>query len=79
MRETIDALTQIRAPKTRELLERAVAVCFPNGYPADTTDWESLVADIDDVSDSIEALDQEFSRYAEPLTNLVNEYFARGG
>ena len=78
VRETIDALTQIQAPKTRELLQRAVAICFPDGYPFDPTDYETLVADFDDVSDTLEPLDQEFFTYAEPLADLVNAYLARG-
>ena len=77
VRETIDALTQIGAHKTRELLERAVAICFPGGYPDNATDYESLVADFDAVADSVEPLDQEFFGYAEPLADLVNEYLAK--
>jgi Domain of unknown function (DUF4375) len=78
VRETIKALTDIGAAKTCDLLKRAVAICFPEGYPADAKNYESVVADLDDVEDDLEQLDQEFFRYAEPLADLVNEYLARG-
>ena len=78
VRETIKALTDVGAAKTCDLLKRAVAICFPGGYPADASKYESLVADFDDVADDLELLDQEFFRYAEPLADLVNEYLTGG-
>ena len=76
VREMIKALTDIGAAKTCDLLKRAVAIGFPGGYPADASDYESVVADFDDVADNLDSLDQEFFRYAEPLADLVNEYLA---
>ena len=74
VRETTQALLDIGAHKTCELLKRAIAIGFPSGYPSDASQYESAVADFDDVVDDLHALDQEFFAYAEPLSDLVNEY-----
>jgi hypothetical protein len=78
VRETIQALIDIGASKTCDLLKRAVAIGFPSGYPSDASQYESAVAEFDDVVDGLDELDQEFFRYEEPLSDLVNEYLARG-
>lgn len=78
VRETIQALNDIGAVKTAELVQRAVAIGFPAGYPANAGEYQLHVAAYDDVAGDLEPLDQEFFEYAEPLTNLVNEYLARG-
>lgn len=75
--ETIQALVEIGATKTSELLKRAVSIGFPAGYPKDASQYETSVADFDDVVDELDALDQEFFNYAEPLTELVNKYLAK--
>jgi hypothetical protein len=76
VRETIEALTDIGASKTCNLLKRAVQICFPGGYPSDASTYEASVADFDDVSELLEPLDAEFFEYEEPLTDLVNEYLS---
>ena len=78
VRETIQALADIGASKTCNLLKRAVAIGFPSGYPSDASEYESAVADFDDVADDLDRLDQQFFEYAEPLTDLVNGYLAKG-
>jgi len=75
--ETMRALVEIGATKTSELLKRAVSIGFPAGYPSDASQYESLVADFDDVVDELDALDQEFFKYADPLSELVNKYLAK--
>ncbi len=75
--ETIEALNAIGARKTSDLLKRAVAIGFPKGYPADAVEYESAVADFEDVADALDSLDQEFFEYAEPLSDLVNAYLAK--
>jgi hypothetical protein len=75
--ETIQALVTIGATKTSDLLKRAVSIGFPSGYPSDASQYESAVADFDDVADELDALDQEFFKYADPLTELVNEYLVK--
>jgi hypothetical protein len=77
VRETIQALVDIGAQETCELLKRAVAIAFPSGYPSDAREYESTLADFDDVADKLDDLDQEFFRYAEPLTDLMNEYLSK--
>src|SRR5262245_64943750 len=39
--ETLEALAAIGAPKTRSLLERAVTIAFPGGYPKDVEEVRS--------------------------------------
>jgi glutathionyl-hydroquinone reductase len=75
--ETIHALAEIGALKTVELLERAVSIGFPAGYPNDASQYESAVTDFAAAVDELDALDQEFFKYADPLTELVNEYLAK--
>jgi len=75
--ETVQALVEIGAIKTSELLVRAASIGFPAGYPSDASQYESAVADFDDVVEELDALDQEFLRYVEPLTDLVNRYLAK--
>lgn len=76
--ETIQALEKIGAIKTSELLKRAVSIGFPDGYPADASQYESAVIDDDNVADELDALDEEFFEYVEPLADLVNKYLENG-
>jgi hypothetical protein len=75
--ETIQALVEIGATKTDELLKRAVSIGFPSAYPDDAGEYETSVADFDDVAGELDVLDQEFFKYAEPLAELVNKYLAK--
>jgi uncharacterized protein DUF4375 len=75
--ETLQALSEIGAPKTKHLLERAVAIAFPSGYPSDGSEVASKLADFDDVADQLEPLDAAFYRYEEPLSVLVNQFLEK--
>ena len=77
-RETIEALDGIGARKTSELLKRAIKVCFPSGYPNDPDQCEEYVAEYDDIEDEIEALNNTFLEYIDPLADQVNEYLDNG-
>jgi hypothetical protein len=77
VRETVAALNRIGAPKTQALLERAVAVAFPRGYPPDAREHQEALAEYDDVADALAPLDTEFFSYPEPLADLVNAHLAR--
>ena len=77
VRETLAALERIGAPITLALLERAVAVAFPTGYPLDAQTHRDALADYDEVADALEPLNTEFFRYPEPLADLVNAHLAR--
>jgi Domain of unknown function (DUF4375) len=77
VRETLVALERIGAPHTQALLERAVTLAFPDGYPTDAKDHQNALADYDEVADALEPLDTEFFRYPEPLADLVNAHLAR--
>jgi Domain of unknown function (DUF4375) len=77
VRETLAALSAVDAPKTRELLEHAIAVAFPGGYPTDAGSYQDALVDYDEVADALEVLDSRFFSYSEPLTDLVNAYLSR--
>ena len=76
--ETLNALSEIGAPLTRALLERAVGVAFPTGYPVNPEVVAAALAEYDDIAESIAPLDSQFFEYAESLSELVNAYLARG-
>jgi len=71
--DTIAALHEIGATRTRQLLESAIRVAYPNGYPEDPSRPED-VADDDATFDDLDELDAAFYRYEEPLSDLVNQY-----
>jgi hypothetical protein len=74
--ETIIALSEIGAPKTRALLEGAIKIAYPRGYPDNREKYEQELADYDDIADLLEPLDDSFYEYEEPLTDLVNGYLS---
>ncbi|MBL8298288.1 MAG: DMP19 family protein [Rhodanobacteraceae bacterium] len=74
VRETIQALIDIGAPKTGDLLARAAEICFPGGYPSDASQYQTLLAEYGEVAELVEPLDVKFLAYEEPLSKLVNEY-----
>ena len=75
--EILSALRQIGAPHTLALVERAIALAYPGGYPDDPAEHQDTLSLSDDVSEALDPLDQEFCRYPEPLPDLVNAYLAR--
>jgi Domain of unknown function (DUF4375) len=76
-RETLKALTAVGATATRALLERAIAIAYPEGFPADASDHQDALADYADVPAAFEAVDSAFWRHDEPLEELVSHYLAR--
>jgi hypothetical protein len=76
VRETLQALAAIRAVATCALLERAVAIGFPDGYPVDAQQHQACLADFDDIAQALNPLDLAFFEYPEPLADLVNDYLA---
>ena len=75
--ETLQALAIIGASRTKLLLERAVAIAFPSGYPSDVSEVASRLADFEDVADQLEHLDASFFQYEDPLTDLVNTFLEK--
>ena len=73
VRATLQALAAIGAVATCALLERAVAIGFPDGYPADAQQHQECLADFDDIADALNPLDLTFFEYPEPLVDLVND------
>lgn len=76
--ETLEALTAIGANATRRLLEQAVAIAFPNGYPTIAGRLQEELADLNNVSEDLEPLESKFFMYVDPLSDLVNAYLAKG-
>jgi hypothetical protein len=76
VQETLQALTAIGAIATRALLERAIAIGFPDGYPADAQRHRQCLANFQDVGGALHPLDSEFFEYRDPLAKLVNDYLA---
>jgi len=75
--ETLEALPVIGANETRRLLEQAVAIAFPNGYPSGVGHVQEELADFDDVSDDLEPLDSKFFAYVESLPDFVNAFLTK--
>jgi len=75
---TLHALAEIGAPDTKRLLEQAMAVAFPAGYPEDPSSIQSALAEFDAVADALDPLDSEFLLYTDPLSDLVNVYLRKG-
>lgn len=76
--QTVEALHAIGADHTSEILEEAIAIAYPDGYPENAADHEDTT-DADDALDALGELDERFLEYEDPLTDLVNEYLARHG
>jgi hypothetical protein len=76
-RETLQALAAIGAHRTRALLEKAIAIAYPEGYPGDAAGHQDALADYGGVSAALHPVDSAFWRYDEPLPELVNGYLVR--
>lgn len=74
--QTVEALHAIGADHTSKLLEEAIAIAYPDGYPENPADHENTT-DSDDALDALGELDERFLDYEDPLTDLVNEYLER--
>jgi hypothetical protein len=75
--ETLTALGDIGAHETRALMERAVAVAYPSGYPLDARQHQEALEEFEDVASDLASLDTAFFSYTEPLADLVNAYLSR--
>jgi hypothetical protein len=71
--QTLNALAEIGASKTKDLLERAVGIAYPGGFPADPTEYDEI-DDSDDVTEALSLLDDQFYKYDDAITDLVNKY-----
>ncbi len=60
-RETIQALSAIGAEKTRSLLERAIQIAYPKGYPADPTAHQNSLTEDDEIIDKLSGIDDTLS------------------
>ena len=76
--ETIIALKQIGADSTAAILERAIMIAYPNGFPMDRNQHEEALRFDDAVLDELDQVDSAFYRYEDNLTSLVNDYLKNG-
>ena len=72
--KTLDSLQKIGAVKSKILLQRAIEICYRNGFPLNPLMHDSELNDLDEVSSKLEAIDIEFQNLEEPLADLVNSY-----
>ena len=72
--ETIMALKQIGADSTAAILEKAIVIAYPNGFPTDRSQHEEALRFDDAVFDELDEVDTAFYRYEDDLTSLVNDY-----
>ena len=72
--ETILALKRIGADTTAAILERAIAIAYPNGFPDDRNQYEEALRFDDAVLDELDRVDSAFYGYEDDLTSLVNDY-----
>jgi len=72
--ETKLALRTIGAIKTASLLEEAILIGYPSGYPADSSLHQELLSDSDESLEKLGELDNEFYGYSDDLSGLVNAY-----
>lgn len=74
---TLRALNEIGALKTKKLMEDALLISYPNGFPSDSRLHASTLCDIDDVEEELAPIDTAFWGYQEPLAKLVNDYLMK--
>ena len=73
-----EALEIIGAPKTANICRRAIGAAFPAGLPENPEDISSAAADFsDEVTDTLQPLDNEFFEYPHNLTDLLFAYVSR--
>ncbi len=75
--ETLQALASIGATKTRKLLEDALLIAYPSGFPSDSSLHERELSDIGQIEENLAPLDTTFWRYDESLPEMVNAYLAK--
>ena len=73
--QTLIALAEIGASKTKDLLEKAVGIAYPGGFPTDPEEYDE-VDDSDEVMEALSLLDDQFYKYDDPITDLVNKYLS---
>jgi hypothetical protein len=67
-----EALRTIGASETAAICERAIAVAFPKGLPANPEDISAAAVDFPEATEAnLEALDAEFFEYPCDLTELL--------
>lgn len=76
-KEALAALHAIEAYTTAELLDRAIKIAYPDGFPSDPRNHETDVSDSDEVMDALTQIDEIFWGYEEDLSSLVNQYLGR--
>jgi hypothetical protein len=73
-----EALETIGALKTADLCRRAIATAFPDGLPSTIEAIRAAATEFsDETQDKLNALDGEFYRYPDNLTELLFAYVSK--
>jgi Domain of unknown function (DUF4375) len=73
-----EALETIDAPQTAAICREVIAVAFQGGLPADPAAIEAAAEEVpDEVLEKLDALDQQFFLYPNPLTDLLFAFVAK--
>ena len=73
--QTLNALEEIGASKTRDLFEKAVGIAYPGGFPADPSEYDEI-DESEEAGEALSMLDDQFYKYDDPITDLVNKYLS---
>lgn len=75
---TLVSLEKVKATKTKGLLEEAIQVAFNGDIPNDWNKRQEKLLTLDESQTSrLHALDQEFYKYKDNITQMVNDYLTR--
>jgi len=77
--ETLVALERIGATKTKQVLNQALSIAYPGGFPSEKDLHEEYLSEDDDSYDALNELDHLFFDYEDDLSALVNEYLKNYG
>lgn len=74
----VEAFEAIGAPRTAAILQRAIAVAFPNGLPAAPEAISAAAEEFSEqTTEQLEALDSEFFEYPHNLTELLFSFVSK--
>jgi hypothetical protein len=74
----VEALETIGAPQTAAIAREAISIAFPSGLPTTFEEIRQAADEFpEDVTEKLDALDQQFFRYPHPLADLLFSYVAQ--
>lgn len=73
--EVLEALKEIHAFRTADILERAIGISYQNGYPRDRAKHQEVLST--DIEEALDEIDSAFYKYEDDLSTLVNKYLGQ--